>query len=148
MEHNCDCRRCGTRIGDGPKISPIRVDDGHGDRPDHRETYCPWCFISFRTFQPNEQGWIEPNGKVNTRFRGDQMAVAKCQICGWTAVSFGARPGQNLRCGMCHRGGAIPMRPNAEMQRHMDAALEEARVEQAKMLGVKLPRTRSDSRRA
>ena len=131
MQIPCDL----TLKGDGTKICATFADTGGGDHPEKRETYCPWCFVEWRAHQVSEQGVIEPNGTINRRLDGSQMAVVKCQFCGWISIFRGARPGEPMRCGMCLRGGALLCRPSKEMQEQIDAAWAEIRAEQIRSLG-------------
>ena len=90
------CVRCSSSIGDAVKVQPFNVDG---------ETYCPRCACWWRMHQPEEQGTHD-----QPRFNASQCCVAKCQFCEWIALSFGAQPGRQLRCGHCGKPGAIRMR--------------------------------------
>lgn len=76
------CCRCTRPVGPNAMVQPTNVDG---------EIYCPPCFVTRRMRE-------EPG-----RFNATQACAATCAICRWETVSFGAIPGQRLRCGHCLR---------------------------------------------
>jgi hypothetical protein len=82
MGYSAKCCRCKRAVGDDVKVQPTRVDG---------EVFCPGCFVTRRMRE-------EPS-----RFNATQACAATCPICKWVSVSFGAIPGQRLRCGYCLR---------------------------------------------
>jgi hypothetical protein len=84
------CSNCRRELGAETKVQPTTVDG---------TSWCPLCFVARRMAD-------DPS-----RFNASQAVAAKCVFCGWTVVSFGARPGQGrMHCSHCSREGALKVR--------------------------------------
>jgi len=115
------CCRCSSSLGEAVKVQPVNVD---------KETYCPRCFVWWRMNQPTED---MTHGQP--RFNATQACAAKCQFCAWTVVSFGALPGQRLRCSHCGGAGAVPVIiPRDGLTEREREAIREAQDETRKAL--------------
>lgn len=128
--HDEKCDHCYSGIGESAKVQPFTV-----KRPDDGKvegTYCPMCMVWWRATQSSGDGW-----HGHAQFNASQMCVARCQFCHWTMVSFGARPGEGLRCSHCNRPGAIKVPPEREHLKLLKELLEHAREETGKSLGVR-----------
>jgi hypothetical protein len=131
------CDRCASAIGEDAKVQPttvLRPNDGVLEG-----TYCAYCMVWWRANQSAGDGWgggtANTSGHNHAQFNPTQMCVARCQFCHWVAVSNGARPGEQLRCGHCGKPGAIAVQPPAEYLETMRELLEHERNEMAKRSG-------------
>ncbi len=119
------CCRCSSAMGEAVKVQPTIVDGS---------VYCPRCFCWWRMNQNTGEGFQGAN-----RFNATQAAACKCQFCGWTVISFGARPGERLRCTHCSRPGCIKI----PLEEGMFTKVEREAIADAARAGEKLlPRMR------
>lgn len=94
------CCRCSSALGPTAKRQPTRCDG---------ESYCPRCFVWWRMRQESLALGVDGDtrGAGRPRFQAHQAAACRCQFCEWEVISFGAKPGESLRCGHCGKPGCI-----------------------------------------
>lgn len=118
------CSRCASTLGPEAKRQPTNCDG---------EVFCPRCFVWWRMHQESLPLGVDgdPTGAGRPRFQAHQAAACRCQFCAWEVVSFGARPGEQLRCGHCGRPGCIRLPIDDEtmgnLREEVRAAQEAAR---------------------